>query len=186
MEEALKRIFRLFGLEHFGRYYGIYKGFVSDNDDPEGLGRLKLSVPQVYGNGKTYEYWAFPKGMYAGKGYGQFVIPEKGDAVWVQFENGDSRFPVWEFGWFGRGEVPEGASPSVKIFKTPSGHTIMLDDANDSIEITKKNGVKIILKGNEISIPNAQSIPQVSGNLSCIPKCPYISVTHGVDKTIIG
>lgn len=186
MEETLKRIFRLFGLEHFGRYYGIYKGFVSDNDDPEGMGRLKLSVPEVYGNGKTYDYWAFPKGMYAGDGYGQFVVPEKGDAVWVQFENGDSRFPVWEFGWFGKGEAPEGASPSVKMFKTPSGHTVIFDDATDKIEITKSNGVKIVLQGNEVSIPGAQSVPNMYGGLTCIPVCPFIGYKHSVDKTLIG
>ena len=38
------------GFEAFGRYYSSYRGFVVDNNDTEGNGRLKLLVPQIYGN----------------------------------------------------------------------------------------------------------------------------------------
>lgn len=193
MIEKLKEILQNFGLEYFGKYYGIYKGVVADNNDPENLGRVKLIVPQVYGEGKTFDYWAFPKGMYAGNDYGMYVVPEKGDTVWVQFEGGSARYPVWEYGWFGKGETPKEAKPSVKLFRTPSGHQIKFDDSQDTIEIKKSDGTlikmvgkKINIVGGIVQIDGAQAIPNVSGGLNCISQCPYIGIKHFVDKTITG
>lgn len=41
-------------------YFGIYRALVIDNDDPEGLGRVKLQIPQVLGENVTE--WAWPIG----------------------------------------------------------------------------------------------------------------------------
>jgi hypothetical protein len=35
------------------RFYGVYEGIVVDNNDPEGLGRVKLQVPQITGFEET-------------------------------------------------------------------------------------------------------------------------------------
>lgn len=43
------------------RYYGIYRGSVYSADDPENLGRVKLIIPQVLGEGEHTE-WAYPVG----------------------------------------------------------------------------------------------------------------------------
>lgn len=142
MIEQLKYLIRTFGLEHFGRYYGIYKGFVESNEDPEGLARLKLRVPQVYGK-SAYDEWAYPKGMYAGKGYGWYNVPEKDDAVWVMFENGDVKYPVWDYGWFASGEKVEGAVPKKKILVTPAGLRIELDDEAETIKLSRKDGTGV-------------------------------------------
>lgn len=40
------------------KYYGIYRGKVYDANDPEGLGRIQLIVPQVLGQSVTD--WAYP------------------------------------------------------------------------------------------------------------------------------
>lgn len=42
------------------RYYGFYRGIVVDNNDPKGLGRVKMLVPQILGDGVTD--WAWPVG----------------------------------------------------------------------------------------------------------------------------
>jgi hypothetical protein len=42
------------------KYYGIYRGIVADNNDPEESGRVKLIVPQVLGQSVTS--WAWPVG----------------------------------------------------------------------------------------------------------------------------
>lgn len=191
----LKNVLKVFGLEYFGKYYGVYKGFVVNNDDPNKQGRLIVRVPSVYGN-SVYNYWAIPRGMYAGKGYGMVVLPEIGDAVFISFSGGDVRYPLWEHGWIGYGELE--ASTEKKFITTVQGHTIELDDKKDSITISKKSGeqIKIVdnniritadnveIIGKTVLIKGAKAVPNVSGNLSCIPKCPYIGINHGVDKTI--
>ena len=40
------------------KFYGIYRGKVHDSNDPEGLGRIQLVVPQVLGQSVTE--WAYP------------------------------------------------------------------------------------------------------------------------------
>src|SRR5690348_4529424 len=95
----------LYGLEKMGLYYSQYRGFVADNQDPEGYGRLKVSVPEVYGD-KVFNGWAWPVSCFAGKGYGLQVIPRKNDLVWVRFEKGNPRRPLWSYGYFGRGDKP--------------------------------------------------------------------------------
>lgn len=42
------------------KYYGIYRGLVADNNDPDDLGRVKLVIPQVLGQAVTT--WAWPVG----------------------------------------------------------------------------------------------------------------------------
>lgn len=155
-----KEILRTFGLEWFSRYYGIYRGIIVDNEDPEQLGRLIVKVPQVYAD-EIPNYWAWSKGMFAGKGIGFFAIPNVGDGVWISFENGDPRYPVWEYGWFGSDDTPEDAKrtpPTNMIWQSTVGHKIELDDKNELIRITDKHGHIIEM--------NSEGISQVSDIIS--------------------
>ena len=85
------------GVEALDRYYGCYRGLVYSNEDPDNLGRVQVYCPDVYGD-DFYDEWAMPKGIYAGNKIGSFWIPNKNDAIWVSFEGGDVRFPIWEYG----------------------------------------------------------------------------------------
>ena len=49
------------------RYFGKYRGTVTDNADPTSRGRLKVNVPAVLGD---LEVWAMPCVPYAGDGVG--------------------------------------------------------------------------------------------------------------------
>lgn len=147
---------KVFGLEAQGLYYGIYRGFVSDNEDPEFLGRLKVKVPQIYGE-EVPDYWAWPKGIYAGNQVGFFAIPNIDDGVWVSFENGNPQYPVWEYGWWAKSEVPtaaknNGNKPTNNVLQTKSGHRIELDDKNELIRITNKKGHIIEMNNDAVSI----------------------------------
>lgn len=76
------------------RFYGIYRGLVTENADPTNQGRVKLQVPQVLGDAITD--WSWSKDS-----HGVHVDPPViGQGVWVQFEGGDPSFPVW-VGTFG-------------------------------------------------------------------------------------
>lgn len=70
-------------------YFGVYRGVVLNNADPEKLGRLILQVPTVLGNRQSS--WASPS-VTAGVAVS---IPRPGDHVWVMFEGGSTDAPVW-------------------------------------------------------------------------------------------
>jgi len=139
------------GLEYFGRYYASYKGTVHSNKDPDNLGRLQLKVPDVYGQ-EVYETWAYPKGLYSGKDIGSFWLPNEGDKVWVSFEKGDVRFPLWEYGWWVKGSVPKDADPDVKVLQTTSGNRIVFDDKDKLIRIKDAHGNIVELNRNGVSV----------------------------------
>ncbi len=129
-----------FGLESIGRYYSSYRGYVIDNDDPDGMGRIKISVPVIT---KDIEHptWAYPKTQLGGSNYGIQVLPLKGDMVWVEFEHGDTRFPYWSFAHRAKDEKPEEfTSPEIYGFKTPKGQTIIIDDSQDEPKIIINHG----------------------------------------------
>lgn len=150
----IKETIRDFGLEWFNRYYSCYKGFIVDNNDPDQLGRVRVRVPDLFGQ-QVLETWALPKGMFSGKSIGFFAIPKPGDTVWVSFQGGDSRFPVWEYGWYSKDTVPESArrdDPNNYVFRTPNGQTIEYDDESNSILIKNKEGFIIELTESGIKI----------------------------------
>lgn len=137
------------GLEHFKLYYSIYPGSVADNQDPECKGRLRVSVPAVYGN-DVPEYWAFPCGAAAsGVNSGVFDIPAIGDPVWVQFQMGRPRFPVWSPGWWGEksgeNEVPWNARrlpPTTATWRQKCGHRLEFrnKDGEQRVLLIAKDG----------------------------------------------
>jgi len=171
MSADLKEILDEYGLEYFNRYYACYKGFVADNKDPENRGRLQLKVPQIYGE-NVYEVWAPSKGIYSGKNVGSFWIPSVGDQVWVTFESGDPAFPIWEYGSWREGDVPEDATIDNKVLQTNSGHKLEFDDKNELIRLTDKHGHIIILNANGVSI--------VSENLS------FGSLDNSAEPAVLG
>lgn len=80
-------------------YFGKYKGYVSNNNDPLKMGRLKVSCPIVLGKdakGQLVESnWALPCVPYAGEDEGTIFVPKVNTGVWVEFEEGDPGKPIW-------------------------------------------------------------------------------------------
>jgi len=148
---VLEKIFKdLFthGFEKFGKYYSKYRGFVYDREDPEHLGRLKLIIPEVMGR-SVLDVWALPTNVYSGINYGSQVIPGINDLVWVEFEKGDPRKPIWSFGYFGTDDTKADKLKNydLKYFQTPGGHLIELDDTDGIIRITTAGTVEILKDG---------------------------------------
>ncbi len=111
---------------HVGRFYGKYSGEVVDVDDPDKLGRIKVSVPSVFP--PEMQVWARP--CFAS---GHFFVPPVAAKVWVEFEAGDTGYPLWVGTWYPQGTVPPEAdkpSPTGRVVHTPSGHVIELSDAD--------------------------------------------------------
>lgn len=133
-----------------GRHLGRYRGEVVDVDDPRGIGRLRLRVPEVLSDVESG--WALPAFPVTGKGVGLFAVPPVGAGVWVEFESGDPARPVWAGGWFAEGSAPDGAAPGVLVVATAAGHTITLDDEGGSVTIADSGGARIVLDANGIEL----------------------------------
>ncbi len=135
------------------RFYGKYRGIVTDNQDPQNLGRIKANIPEVLEDVESG--WALPCVPYAGNGIGIYTVPPSGSGVWIEFEAGDVSLPIWSGCWWADNELPDQATPDIKIIKTASGHTITLDDTSgdEKVEILEKNGAKIVMdqQGIELS-----------------------------------
>jgi len=82
-----------------GKYLGIYKGQVSDMQDPAHACRLRCTFPQHFGNHVDTLDWAFPSPSVGGgpDNAGLIAIPAKGHYVWLQFVDGDISEPVWSY-----------------------------------------------------------------------------------------
>lgn len=120
----------------YNEYYSIYAGQVSDNQDPQNSFRLKVIVPEIFGKGSSD--WALPS-VPNGQGYGIFALPQVGDNVWVQFRNGDARYPVWSYGAIAKGEKPNEAEGQSIAIISKAGNKIVIDE-NGKIKIANKDG----------------------------------------------
>lgn len=125
-------------------YFGKYRGKVIENVDPEGLGRLLIMAPGVLNED---EMWAMPCVPYAGPDQGFIILPGKGANVWVEFEGGDLRYPIWTGCFWSEKELPAAARPGNMVLKTPIGAIIM--DA--------KVGLRIELAGSDMVIEMRRS-----------------------------
>jgi len=165
------------------QYYGKYRGFVVDNEDPEQRGRLKVRVPSVLGD-QTLG-WALPCLPFGGlANQGLFMVPEIDSQIWVEFEEGNLERPIWVGVFWQQGaDVPEEAAktpPTTRVLRTPSGHVLQFDDADgeEQFRLAHPSGAEMIIdpqgtvnltdaSGNSVVLDaasNALTISDASGN----------------------
>lgn len=110
------------------KFFGKYRGKVTNTKDLNKRGRIEVSVPSVLGDKCL---WAEPCVPYAGKDIGMFAIPPKGANVWVEFEGGNIDRPIWTGCFWSQTEMPKKAADAttagepekMQMFKT-QGFTI--------------------------------------------------------------
>lgn len=122
---------------------GMVIGIVTNNKDPEELGRVKVKYPWL--SDRDESAWARIVAPMAGNGRGFLYIPEVDDEVLIGFEHGDIHRPfVIGALWNGKDKLPLNASQAVggdgkvnkRVLKSRAGHTITLDDTSGNEEIT--------------------------------------------------
>lgn len=150
---------------------GVVIGIVTNNKDPEGLGRIKVKFPWL--SDEDESNWARVASLMAGKERGIFILPEIDDEVLIVFEHGDINMPyVIGSLWNGKDVPPETNSDgknNIRMIKSRSGHVIRIDDTNgnEKIEIvdkTEKNMITIDTKENKISIMSDKDIEMSAPN----------------------
>lgn len=129
------------------RAYGKYRGFVTDNDDPQRLARVRLRVPSLLGEAETG--WALPCLPCGGlSNRGLFTVPEIGAQVWVEFEGGNPDFPIWTGTfWQQSGDIPEEVQeqPTTLVVRTAKGHVLLLEDKDgaETLRLLHAGGAKL-------------------------------------------
>lgn len=127
---------------------GVAIGIVTDNQDPEGLGRVRLKFP--WRDVEDTSHWARIATPMAGDEMGVYFLPEVDDEVLVAFENGDVHHPyVIGALWNGqeRPPVENDGDNDVRTIVSRSGHEITLDDdeREGGVTIRSAGGQEIVL-----------------------------------------
>jgi len=116
---------------------------VKDNNDPDGLGRIKVEFPWQKPIGEMTP-WIRIVTPHAGGDKGFHFIPEVGEEVLIGFEGGNAERPYMMGSLYHGSAKPDSwktAANDVKAIRTRSGHTIELNDTSggEFITITDKN-----------------------------------------------
>lgn len=77
---------------------GVYPGVVEATTDPKMLGRCRVRIHAVDGDETCAPVKSLPWAMPCFPAF-MFNPPQVGDAVWVMFQAGDRKYPVY-LGWF--------------------------------------------------------------------------------------
>jgi uncharacterized protein involved in type VI secretion and phage assembly len=169
------------------RWYGVYPALVKDIADPDGQGRVKVTLPWAPDlAGGSYEAWARLGTLMAGSNRGTWFVPDTGDEVVVAFEGGDPRRPFVLGGlWNGSDAPPEsmdGAGNNYKkVIRSRNGVKITLDDTDgqETLTLETPGGQKVTLKDG----PGAVTIEDSNGN-SVKLESSGITVTASAKVTI--
>lgn len=145
------------------KYYGKYRGVVLNNVDPLLEGRLLVQVPDVAGLAPTT--WAMPCVPIAGIQNGMVAIPIIGSGVWVEFEHGDPKYPIWVgCFWGSAAEIPAlarltpPAVPAITL-QTPLQNGITVSDLpgpTGGIMLKSATGATLIVNDTGIYIQNGK------------------------------
>jgi uncharacterized protein involved in type VI secretion and phage assembly len=164
------------------RFFGKYRGIVTANDDSTKRGRIKVKVPAVYGD--ELEVWAMPCLPYAGNNVGVYMIPEPGAGVWVEFEAGDTSFPIWTGGYWVDDELPKDqqsgeAQPSLRIIRSQKGLMISFNDESDTITLGDKDG------SNTMTIEVQDGKIRLKGNMKIVVEAPQIELVENSTHPLV-
>lgn len=161
------------------RFYGKFRGTVLNNIDPQQIGRLQVSVSDA--SGLAITSWAMPCFPVAGIANGIFTMPIIGSGVWVEFEHGNTDYPVWVGTFYGSAaEVPilaKQATPPIPGFcyQTPLQNGLLVTDLpgpTGGIMLKSATGATIIVNDTGIYIQNGKGA-------SIIMTGPTVTINNG-------
>jgi len=130
------------------KMYGVEVAIVTNNNDKEKLGRVKVMFPRLPNNPESD--WIRVASLIAGPERGFYWIPEIQDEVLVAFERGESSRPyVIGCLWSGKDKPPPEAphpKDDIRQIRSRSGHKVTLVDTKgeEKIIIADKSGKRTV------------------------------------------
>lgn len=181
-----------------GVIQGVSVAIVSQNKDPDGLGRVKLRFPWRENPDETF--WARLAVPMAGKDRGTWFLPEVGDEVLVACEAGKVEHPyVLGSLWNGQDTPPETNADGrndIRKIRSRSGHEIVFDDgAQGRIEIHLKDDARTVRldpdgiqihddSGNRIEITSASGAISIKSAATLSIESQSIEIKAGASLTL--
>lgn len=180
---------------------GVAIGIVTNNKDPENLGRVRLRFP--WRSITDESYWARIAVPMAGPDRGTYFLPEVEDEVLVAFENGDINSPyVVGALWNGQEKPPANNADEnndISLIRSRSGHEIRLDDNDQAgkVEVTSAGGHTITLDdaeggqlvvedagGNTITLDATEGAITLSGATKLSIEAPMLELAADGNATL--
>ena len=129
--------------EERGEVKGVAIGVVTNNQDTEGLGRVKVRYPW---REDQESFWARIAVPMAGAARGTYFLPEVDDEVLLAFDQNDIRHPYVLGGlWNGQDSPPQtndDGQNNLRQIKSRSGHELTFNDkaGSEQVEIKTQAG----------------------------------------------
>jgi phage protein D len=152
-------------------------GIVTDNQDPDKLGRVKVRYPVLSADHASD--WARVVSAGAGSDRGVWFTPEVNDEVLVGFEMGDIHHPYVIGGlWNGKDKPPNASADAVRggkvamrIIMSREGHYIAMLESDDVkgivIKDTSGNAIALNAKEKQLEIRcSGDALISADGNIS--------------------
>ena len=166
------------------KLFGKYRGIVLNNIDPMQIGRLMVQVPDA--SNILPSTWAMPCVPFAGIQSGMFAVPPIGSGVWIEFEQGNTDYPIWTGCFWGSAAEPPAlalaAPPGLQqiVLQSVGQNTFMLSDVpgpTGGILLKSTTGALIAINELGITISNGQGATIVMTG-------PTITVNEGALEII--
>jgi uncharacterized protein involved in type VI secretion and phage assembly len=177
-----------------GLVQGVVTGLVTNLNDPDNLGRVKVKYAWL---GEIESDWVRIAAPMAGAGRGFFYLPEVNDEVLVTFEHGDVHRPyIVGVLWNSQDKPPKpnsqvvgGGKVNQRILRSRSGHMIVLDDTDGQEQIviqdkTAKNTIIVNSKENTITINVDRDLSSKAGGATTIQSTGKIVLKSSDDLSI--
>jgi uncharacterized protein involved in type VI secretion and phage assembly len=186
---------------------GLLTGVVTNINDPDKLGRVKVKIPTLGDDVETA--WARVASPGAGATRGLEILPEVNDEVLVGFEFGDMQRPVVLGGlWNSKDALPDAAAVAdgkvkTRIWKSREGHKIeMTDDSSAPVlkithsggkafveltkdDVTVSSDKPVTVKGKDVTV-EATGTLTLKGQSVSIKGSGGITVDGGSQVTVKG
>ncbi|MBV8757619.1 MAG: hypothetical protein JO257_10100 [Deltaproteobacteria bacterium] len=138
---------------HGNLYFGLHYAVVTQNKDPDNLGRIKVRLPWLDGGDKDQTHWAQLLTPMEGKKFGWYTLPDIEDVVVIAFIAGEMHQPVVLGGvWSKTDNSPEpneDGKNNFRGYRSRSGHRLILDDSDKTkVVLADKTGKNMVGIGN--------------------------------------
>ena len=170
-----------------GRVQGVVIGLVTNLNDPENIGRVKVKFPWMADDAgvEIESAWAKVVAPMAGKERGFFCLPEIDDEVLVAFEHGDVNRPyIVGALWSKRDQPPVSQNTAVqggrvmqRLLRTRAGHEILLDDTDGKAKLVVRSQGKHLIELNDATGQQTVTVRTAGGQSVKLQDAPTPQIT---------